>query len=42
MRGGAAVARQAHNLKDGGSSPVPTTKTIFKDIHRRNVETTEF
>ena len=29
LRGGAVAARQAHNLKVGGSNPSPATKKIF-------------
>jgi hypothetical protein len=32
LRGRAEVARQAHNLKVGGSIPPPATKKIYKNI----------
>ena len=35
MRGGAVVARQAHNLKAVGSIPAPATNRIFNRLKRR-------
>ena len=35
LRGGAVVARQAHNLKAVGSIPAPATNRIFNRLKRR-------